>query len=88
MSVFTLYQVDDSNRLRIIKSKQPNNPYIIVVNDDATYDIYDNRIIKTSLAIDYTFWGFPIIHKNLSRIDYAKRVVRSLYKKHLRSLDG
>ena len=79
--VFTSYSNDDSERLRIIKSKNLDNPYVIVCNDDTTYTVLDSRKTQNHSVVGYTFFGLPIMSKNLSRIDYAKRVVRRLYQR-------
>lgn len=77
--VFELFDSDDSERCRIIYYKLPGNPFFIKVNDNGTYSVMCKG--RMAGAQDFTFEGDSVLSSELSRIDYAKRVLRKFYRK-------
>jgi len=66
------------NKFNFLKSD--NCPFIIRLNPDDTFTIYDTRKYAQMKSIDFNFHGYSVIshHKNLLS---AKAKVRKLLKK-------
>lgn len=84
MSVYTLYALEKYKYgSSFIKSKNKDNPFVIHVNKDKKYIVYDTREKPNPDALSITFFGYSVMTEPLSKIDYAKSVVRKLYKRML-----
>lgn len=78
--VYELYYHDDFENNRIIKHKSRKVPFVICVTKEKKYVVYYTRPVVHPKALEVTFFGYSRMTEHLSKIDYAKRRVRELYK--------
>lgn len=87
--VFTLYEMENYKYGSIfLKSKNEDNPFVIFVTPNKKYVVYDTRFEENPEAKEITFYGHSRMTDELTRIDYAKRVVRRLYGKLLKEQEN
>lgn len=80
--VFTKYELEKYKYgSAFVKSKEKDNPFVIHVNPDKTYTIYDLSDEPNKDALEITFFGYSRMTGKISKIDYAKKVVLKLYRR-------
>lgn len=83
MSVHTLYELEQYKYGSVfLKSKNPLNQFIIFVTKNKRYVVYFIGSKELPDAKEITFFGHSRMTDELSKIDYAKRVVRKLFKRY------
>ena len=79
--VYTLYELEKFKYGSVfLRSKLEDNPFVIFVNQNKKYIVYDLRDTPNPKAREVTFFGYSRMTDELTKIDYAKRVVRKFYK--------
>jgi hypothetical protein len=83
MSTFTLYELESYKYGSVfLKSKNPKNNFVIYVTKNKRYVVYFIGSKELPDAKEVTFFGHSRMTDELSKIDYAKRVVRKLFKRY------
>ena len=63
-----------------LASSQWDCPYIIRVNKDNTYSVYDYRMHANMSTIDFNYFSYSRMSNKLKHLTSAQKLVRKLYK--------